>query len=381
MTHHIVIGAGLAGAAAACSLTARGEDVTVVERHTPANDRGSSHGSARIFRYAYPDRLYTELVVRSRDLWDAVEAASGADLITRTGAIDHGDARHVAQLAENFEAVGVDYEILDPARAAERWPHFAFSTDVLWHPDAGVIDAETTVDTMLDLAVATGRGRLLTDWTVAEVVRRSAGGFRVTSATGETIEGDRVIVAAGGWLPGLLGDLGLPDEFLDALPRFEVRQEQAFHMPYREADEDGRPTTAWPTFIHKSGEMFVYGLPGGRDAGCAGQKLAQFNGGRVIGSALDQDGQITEEMRDRMIDYAKRHLPGLVPEPYAETTCLFTNTPDEDFVIDEVDGLVIVSACSGHGAKFAPLLGEFAADLATGSGGVPERFRVGARRG
>lgn len=85
MTHHIVIGAGLTGAAAAYSLTARGEDVTVLERHTPANDRGSSHGSARIFRYAYPDRLYTELVVRARELWDELESKSGVELITRTG--------------------------------------------------------------------------------------------------------------------------------------------------------------------------------------------------------------------------------------------------------------------------------------------------------
>ncbi|WP_166973342.1 FAD-dependent oxidoreductase [Brevibacterium atlanticum] len=379
MSHHIVIGAGLAGAATAYALTARGEDVTVLERHTPANDRGSSHGSARIFRYAYPDRLYTELVVRSRDLWSAVEAAAGTELISVTGAIDHGDVRHTAELAEIFDAVGVDHEVLDPAQASERWPQFAFDTEVLFHPDAGVIDAETTVNTLLDLARATGHARVLTDWTVAEVTRRSAGGFRATSATGESVEAESVIVAAGGWLPALLGALGLPEGFLSALPRFEVRQEQAFHMPYRDADESGLPRTRWPTFIHKSSEIFTYGLPGGRDAGFAGQKLAQFNGGRVIDSALDQDGQITEEMRTRMIDYAKRHLPGLVPEPYAETTCLFTNTPNEDFVIDEVDGLVIVSACSGHGAKFAPLLGEFAADLATGAGGVPERFRVGAR--
>ena len=378
MTHHIVIGAGLAGAAAAYSMTARGEDVTVLERHTPANDRGSSHGSARIFRYAYPDRLYTELVVRARGLWDDLEAKSGTELITRTGAVDFGDTRHTDLLAEIFEDVGVEHEVLDQARAAERWPQFAFDTEVLWHPDAGVIDAETTVRTMLERAVDTWRARILTDWTVTEVARRYEGGFRVTSATGGSVEGDRVIVAAGGWLPDLLGDLDLPEGFVDALPKFEVRQEQAFHMPYRDADADGRPCTPWPTFIHKSGEMFTYGLPGGRDAGFAGQKFAQFNGGKVIGSALEQDGQITDEMRTRMIDYAKRYLPGLVPEPYAETTCLFTNTPNEDFVIDEVDGLVIVSACSGHGAKFAPLLGEFAADLATGAGDVPDRFRVGA---
>ena len=69
-----------------------------------------------------------------------------------------------------------------------------------------------------------------------------------------------------------------------------------------------------------------------------------------------------------MVDYVRRYLPGLDPEPYAETTCLFTNTPNEDFIIDRVDNLTILSPCSGHGAKFAPLIGQWAADLATGAG-------------
>src|SRR5699024_1087823 len=179
------------------------------------------------------------------------------------------------------EAVGVEHEILDATRAAVRWPQFAFGTEVLWHPDAGVIDAQTTVETMLDLARATGRARVLTDWTVAEVARRSASGFRVISAMGETIEGDRVIVAAGGWLPDLLGDLGLPTGFREALPRVEVRQEQAFHMRYRYSGYVGRPSTAWPTFVYRSGEMFTYGLLGGRVAGFAGQK-AGFAGQKIV---------------------------------------------------------------------------------------------------
>jgi sarcosine oxidase len=95
-------------------------------------------------------------------------------------------------------------------------------------------------------------------------------------------------------------------------------------------------------------------------------------------SAAHQDGRIDPRNRERVVAYVKEFLPGLVPEPYAETTCLFTNTPHEDFVIDGVDGITIVSPCSGHGAKFAPLVGEFAADLATGEGGVPDRFLVAA---
>ena len=79
------------------------------------------------------------------------------------------------------------------------------------------------------------------------------------------------------------------------------------------------------------------------------------------------------------MDHVRHYLPGLHPEPYAETTCLFTSTPDEDFLIDGVDGITLVSPCSGHGAKFAPLIGDMAADVATGTGRAPERFRVRAR--
>ena len=376
MSEYVVVGAGLAGAAAALALATRGENVTVLERHTPANGRGSSHGSARILRYAYPERLYTELVVRARHLWDEIQCLGETTLISSTGALDHGQERHLTQLVDALTHAGVEHEVLDASGAEARWPQFHFDSDVLWHPAAGVIDSERAVTTMLDLARATGRARILENWEATEVTKRSAGGLRVTSATGETVEGKRVIVAAGAWLPVLLQKLDLPSGFLSSLPKFEVRQEQAFHMPYREANANGYPIHEWPTFIHKSNELSTYGLPGGRDAGSRGQKLAQFNGGRLLGSALDQDGRITDEMRTRMVEYAKRYLPGLVPVPYAETTCLFTNTPTDDFVIDEASGIVVVSACSGHGAKFAPLLGKFAADLATGSGKVPEQFRA-----
>ncbi len=389
MREYIVVGAGLAGAATAWELASRGENVTVLERSTPANAAGSSHGSARIFRYAYPDPLYTNLLVRARRRWDELEAAGGAQLIIPTGSVDHGPARGVAQLAPILDAAGVENEVLSAADAHARWPQFAFDTEVLWHPGAGVLDAQTTVETMLGLAESTGRARVLTEWTVAGIERRT-GGFSVRSEDGDTVDGDVVIVAAGGWLPSMLGDLALPSGFIESFPKLEVRQEQAFHLPYREGFGGGSrggdaaseaQAAIWPTSIHMTPEIITYSLPGGRDAGFRGQKLAEFNGGPVIGSALDQDGRIRPEMREKMIDYATRYLPGVDPEPFAETTCLFTNTASEDFVIDEADGIVVVSACSGHGAKFAPLLGEFAADLATGTGTVPEQFRVAAHRG
>jgi sarcosine oxidase len=228
---------------------------------------------------------------------------------------------------------------------------------------------------MIDRAVKHG-ARLLTGWDVAGVEKRGSG-YRLRSAAGWQIDAGNVIVSAGGWLPGLLGRLGLPDGFLAGLPEITVRQEQAYHFRYRELS-GSQPE--WPTFIHKSAAIQTYGLPGGRDASFAGQKVAEYNGGKLIPSAAAQTGAVDPDNRRRVVDYVQKYLPGLDPEPYAETTCLFTNTPTEDFLIDRAEGLTVLSPCSGHGAKFAPLIGQWAADLATGTGEVPARFRQATAR-
>jgi len=383
----IVLGAGLAGAAAAWQLALRGQSVTVLERSTPANPHGSSHGSARIFRYAYPEQLYADLVVRAREGWDELERQSGRQLITTTGCVDFGQLRGPEELARVLTQAGVEHELLSEDDAAARWPQISFDTPVLWQPTAGVLDPDATVEAMLELACATGHARVLTHWE-ATGIESTAAGFRVRSATGETVEGARIVVAAGGWLPDLLNGAGLPAGLVAAMPSLTVRQEQAYHFPYRDADvpliddlqEDGGPGAGpgWPAFIHKDDAIMTYGLPGGRDADFRGQKVAQFNGGPAITSARAQDGRIRDQNRQLMIDYVRRYLPGLVPEPFAETTCLFTNTPTEDFILDTRENVVLVSACSGHGAKFAPLLGEMAADLTLGTGTVPDVFRLEA---
>ncbi|NUL45796.1 FAD-dependent oxidoreductase [Cellulosimicrobium funkei] len=370
-SRYIVIGAGLMGAATAWQLAGAGHEVTVLESATPAHDRGSSHGSARIFRYAYENPEYVRLVQQARVGWSAVETAGGSRLIDDCGAVDHGAHRVPGRLAAVLEAAGVEHELFSQAEAAERWPMLTFETDALWHPGAGVLDSELAVTTMLRLAVADG-AELREGWEVARI-ERSGRGFVVTSTAGESLSAAGVIVCAGGWLPDLLADLPVPSSMRPQLADFSVRQEQVYHFPFRE--EIARAAD-WPTVIHLFEEMDVYALPGGRDAGFRGQKVSQFNGGPVIPSAVHQDAQIDPVNRQRMVDYVSRYLPGVEPEPYAESTCLFTSTPSEDFILDSHEGLTLVSACSGHGAKFAPLIGEFAAGLATGTGTVPEIFRV-----
>ncbi|MHA7282551.1 N-methyl-L-tryptophan oxidase [Arthrobacter sp. TMS2-4] len=372
---YVVVGAGLAGAATAWHLASRGHEVTVLERSTPANEWGSSHGSARIFRYAYPEPGYTRMVIDAKQGWDELERLSDRQLITPTGSVDHGSVRRPRQLAEVLQSAGVEHELLSPEEAQHRWPQLVFDTDVLWHPGAGVLDAETAVTTMVELALTHG-AQIRTGWELSSVTR-SGNGFRVSSSTGEALEAEHIIVCAGGWLPALLGDLSLPEAFVQQMPFLQVRQEQAYHFPYRKPPEAS--ATPWPTFIHLSENLQVYGLPGGRDARDQGQKVAKFNGGKVLSSARAQDQLMDESNRQQVREYVTRYLPGVVPEPYAETTCLFTNTPDENFVLDTVDNITVVSPCSGHGGKFAPLIGEMAANLVTGRGQVPEIFRVFGR--
>lgn len=368
-TDYVVVGAGLAGAATAWQLASRGHQVTLLERNVPASHDASSHGSARIFRYAYPEHFYTRAVVESKALWDGLVAATGTPLISPFGAVDYGSERNPRLLASVLADEGIEHELLSASEARTRWPQIGFDTEVLWHPGAGVIDAETAVNAIVGLAVGNG-ARLLTGWSLRSI-ERNGSGYRLTSTSGETLDAGNVVVSTGGWLPRLLGSLSLPDAFLAGLPDITVRQEQAFHFRYIDHGSAGR----WPTFIHKAADIQAYGLPGGRDAGFAGQKVAEYNGGPLIPSAAEQTGVVDPANRERVADYVRRYLPGLDPEPYAETTCLFTNTPNEDFLIDRVDNITILSPCSGHGAKFAPLIGQWAADLATGSRGVPDRFR------
>ena len=368
---YVVIGAGLAGAATAWRLAAAGHEVTVLERSHPANADGSSHGSARIFRYAYPDRLYTDLVIEARHLWDQLEQDAAETLITPTGALDSGQIRRPRLLASVLEDAGIAHELLAAEEAATRFPMLRVETEVLWHPGAGVIDSERSVAAMLRLAERDG-ARVGTEWDVTDV-ERTGTGFRLTASTGEVLEAGQLLVCAGGWLPQLLDRLPLPDRVRAAMPTFTVRQEQAHHFPYR---EDIAAPRSWPTFIHKSPTIETYGLPGGRDADFGGQKICEFRGGKPIPSAVAHDHRIDPLGRERVVDFARRHLPGVRPESYAESTCLFTSTPSEDFLLDTHEGITVVSPCSGHGGKFAPLIGELAAGLATEAGTVPEIFRA-----
>lgn len=358
----VVVGAGLAGSATAWRLAQRGDDVTLVEAFSPAHPGGSSHGSARIFRHAYPDRFHAELTVRALEGWRELEAESGEPVLRITGGLDFGAQRDLDGIAASLASLGLPHERLSADAARERFPHITFTGPAVYHPGAGVLDADLAVRTMVDRAELAGATVLVNSPVLS--VGRVVGGWEVRLAD-RTITADRVVLTVGAWLPEFLNGI--------AFPPLTVSQQQAFFFAFPE-----QFAGPWPIFVYKD-EASVYALPGGYDVGGAAFKIAEHDGKNVT-TARDRDGIVQPEARERIIRWVEANLPGVDPTPVGETTCLYTSTPSEDFVIDSVDGLVIASPCSGHGAKFAPLLGELIADVAHG-GTAPRPFQLASHLG
>ncbi len=358
-----VIGGGLMGAAAAWAAARRGLSVALHEQFEPGHTRGSSHGSARIVRRGYSDALYTRLTGEAFELWREVELRADVRLLRMVGGVDHGPNR-TALVASLLAAAGIRHEILAAADAQERWPGMLFTGPVVYHPQAGTMDADRAVAALLDLArrddATTEHGSRVA---AVEAVRDEYAAVQLTD--GREFEARCAVVAAGAWVAPLLGG---PLR----LPPLTVTQQQVFHFPRR--DETAAP---WPSAIHQDA-MEVYHLPGGRDGGTGDARKVAEHTHRNVTTAERRDGVVDAGARDRIVRYVTDWLPGLEPTPQGETTCLYTSTPSEDFLLDRVGPIIICSPCSGHGAKFAPLIGELVAGLLTGDRPVPDRFRLGA---
>ncbi|MCM2424989.1 FAD-dependent oxidoreductase [Streptomyces sp. RKAG337] len=359
----VVIGGGLMGTATAWAASRRGLSVLLLEQFAPGHALGSSHGSSRIVRRGYEDPLYTQLTGRSFELWRELESDSGTSLLRMLGSVDFGTRQYAGSVAAQLAAAGVAHEVLRPDEAERRWPGMRFEGPVVHHAQGGTVDAASAVTAFTGAAVR--RGAVVRYGAAVAALEATKDGARVHLADGDTVLADHVVVAAGGWTAGLLaGHVELPP--------LTVTQQDTFHFPRLDP-----AAPAWPSVLHEQGAG-IYHLAGGRDGGPADdRKVGEHYAGRET-TAAGRDGVITAESRARVVAYVKRWLPGLDPTPRTETSCLFTFTPSEDFLLDRAGPFVVCSPCSGHGAKFAPLIGELATGLVTGDATVPEPFRLTA---
>jgi sarcosine oxidase len=356
----IVAGLGGMGSSAAYHLAGRGKHVLGLERHTPAHDRGSSHGQSRIIRLAYSeDPAYVPLVLRAYELWERLERETGEDLMTLTGGLMIGPpgTTFFEGSKASAEKYDLPYEVLDAAELKRRYPVFEPTPDTvaLFEGKAGFLRPEASVKAHLDRASSLGAdlrfGEEILSWEPTQ------SGVLVETASG-AYEAERLVVSAGAWAPKLLADLGLP---------LEVTRQLLFWFNPKGGIEPFLPDR-FPIFIWEpeDGNSF-YAIPA-HEGPTGGVKVAFF---RADGKPTDPetiDREVHEEEVEFIRSYLARYVPGLDGDFLYAKTCMYTNTPDEHFVISthpQHSQVAIAAGFSGHGYKFCSVVGEILADLTT----------------
>ncbi|MFL6059224.1 MAG: N-methyl-L-tryptophan oxidase [Rubrobacteraceae bacterium] len=346
------------GSAAAYQLAGRGQRVLGLERFSPAHDRGSSHGRSRIIRQAYFEGSeYVPLLLRAYELWEQLEEETGQRLMTLTGGLMIGreDGELVSGSVRSAEEHGLPYEMLDAAEIRRSFPAYAPApgTVALYEEKAGFVRPEETVKAHLDRASSSGAdlrfGEPVLSW------EASGDGVRVETPK-SSYEAGRLVISPGAWAPQLLADLDLPLEV--------IRQVMFWYEP-KNGLEPFLPER-FPIFIWEpeDGNMF-YGFPA-QDAD-RGVKAAFFRAGGVPTSPDTIDREVHEEEIGFLRGYLAEHVPELAGRCLDARACMYTNTPDEHFVISAHPGhpqVVIACGFSGHGYKFCSVVGEIVADLA-----------------
>ncbi|HXB23130.1 MAG TPA: N-methyl-L-tryptophan oxidase [Gemmatimonadaceae bacterium] len=352
---YIVLGLGGLGSGAAYWLSKRaGANVLGIEQFELGHVRGESQDHSRIIRLSYHLPVYVELAKRAYESWDMLAADAGESLVLRTGGLDLGPRSGAIPLqgyADSMSKAGVAYEWLDAREIMRRWPQWTLPDDVhgLFQARAGIAMAARANAAHQKMARAFG-ATLLENTKVTAIASRQ-GEVQVYSG-GVTYTGRQLIVAAGPWSSMILGHLGAD------IP-LEVTQEQVtyFASPTPEAFAPDR----FPVWIWMDDPSY-YGFP---VFGEKGPKVARDAGGKPV-TADTRTFEPDAEAIQRIREFLAKFLPGAAgPEIYTKT-CLYTLTPDRDFVIDRVPGTdnVWIAIGAGHAFKFASVIGRILSELA-----------------
>jgi sarcosine oxidase len=355
---HVVVGLGGIGSAAAywLSRTPGAGRVLGLERFELGHPNGASEDHSRIIRRSYHTPGYVRLAGAAYDAWAEVEADLDEPLIVRTGGIDlfpPGGAIPPSDYEDSMRAEGVAFDVLGGGEAMRRWPQWHGLDDdvrVLFQADTGIAPASRCNGAHRLLAVE--RGATLRDRTRVVAVRDVDGELEVVTEGGDRVRCGSVVLAADAWTNELLAGFGL------RLP-LTVTREQVIYFDAR--DRVAFEPERFPVWIWMDDPSF-YGFPA---YGEPGPKAAQDVGGAEV-TADTRTFEPDPEAYARVAGFVERHLPSASGPPLLVKTCLYTMTPDRDFVLDRVPGHRNVLAALGaaHGFKFASWFGRALADLA-----------------
>ena len=367
----IIVGLGGIGSAAAYwASTREGLRVLGLERFELGHANGASADHSRIIRLSYHRPDYVRLAKRAYETWAAVEAEARQPIVTTTGGLDLWPADPgipMADYTESLAAEAVPFEILDAAEVMRRWPQWHLPDDVIamWQSRGGFADPYK--GNAAHRRSALDRGALLVERTPVTAIRAVGGGYEV-DADGTTHGAGRVILAADAWTNELLAP------FERRLP-LTVTKEQVTY--FAAPDPGAFAPDRFPVWIWMDEPSF-YGIP---TYGEAGPKVAQDAGGRPT-SPETRTFERDDAMYERVRGFAETYLPNAAGPELLTKTCLYTLTPDRDFVVDRLPDApgVVVGLGAGHGFKFASVLGrvlvELALDGRSPSEGELSAFRI-----
>ena len=352
----VVIGAGIVGVATARALADGLRSVVLLEQFELGHARGSSHGTSRIHRLNYGDERFVRLAQAAGEAWRVLEEERGERLLERVGVIDLGPAAPATVKA--LAACGVRYETLTAGEVASHWPiRLEPGETAVFQGDGGFLHAARAYATLLGAAI--DGGIEVRERTHVEALALERGSVRLSLATGELIA-RAVVVTAGAWAPRLVATVGVE------LPVVPTRETVVYlDLPGADGlppliDYAGVPAPGQGGVARPGNSTYSLAAPG------RGLKAGLHHAGPVADP--DEVGAVDESVAAWVAQWASRRYAD-IGSPLGAETCVYTSTADESFVLERHGRVVVGSACSGHGFKFAPVVGRTLAALAREAAG------------
>jgi sarcosine oxidase len=321
-----VVGAGIMGSATARALAQQGRDVLLVEQFEVGHAHGSSHGRSRIVRLAYPEVEFVELAKEALVGWRELEQESGLQLLELNGLLELVETPEQSS-QDTLASAGAEYELLDAGEVRRRWPiGVPDGWTALLQPEAGIVRADLAHRAFVDSALARG-ARLQEDTRVESLA---------------DLDAEVAVVTAGPWVT----------RFFPELPVRTTRETVVYFR------RNGDPLPSIGQLDPKTRGHAIYAL---HDP-LYGLKAGVHHSGLAVDP--EEPGEPDPALVTRVAQWVARIVPDADPEPVAVETCMYTTTADEHFILERRGKVVIGSACSGHGFKFAPAIGTRLAALA-----------------
>lgn len=353
----IIVGAGTAGLAAGSYLAEQGVKTLLIDAFDPPHSNGSHHGDTRIIRHAYGEgEQYVPFVLKAQNLWEKLQEETGEKLFLQTGILSAGPDNHpfMKEAMKSAETYQLPIEIMDRDEIMNKWPGITLPKGYngFFERASGILFSEKCILAYRKKALKHG-AELLTNTKVTNIVIHEEK-VEVETENGQ-FTGDRCIVTAGAWNHKLLKELNLP-----LAPTRKT-------VGWFEAEESKYAAEHFPGFIFQLPDQMYYGFPS--IDGC-GLKIGRMDGGQIVDpDSINRQFGIYDEDEGDIRGFLETFMPQAAGRLLQGKVCIFTRTPDEDFIIDrhpDYDHVIIAGGFSGHGFKFGSAVGETLANMALG---------------